>query len=212
MSIEALLTELITTTASHTAALATNTAILECVVAGQEAAIARHDAGGGTTTRTTRARKAATDTPPAGEAEQEPATEEPAVEVHALLADANGATQKNAKGEDEPAAAYRAGAFTRDQVKNEFIGWLGETSDADVRKERAGFVGAIAQHFGVKLPFAPEGGLTDEEQFKQTLFYLRRKREGLKVDFAVDYDFDSDPLADQTLDGDAADDGLDALG
>jgi hypothetical protein len=65
---------------------------------------------------------------------------------------------------------------------------------------RAAFVGEVAQHFGVQKPFDPTNGITDPEQLKQTLFFLRRKRDGLKVDFSADYDFDGDPLADQTLD------------
>ncbi len=214
-------------------ALNRNSDNLERVIAGQEAAMAKLEgATGGTSTRKPRqtaAEKkaaeeaAATPTPeaspapaatPAPEPATAPATAEPS---HPLLAKPNGETApvKNPKSgvtEDTPTANYRAADFSREQVKNEFIGWLGETDNADERKDRAAFVASIGQHFGVKKPFDPSEGLVDDEQRKQTLFFLRRKREGLKVDFAADYDFDADPLADQTQESESAEDDFDALG
>ncbi|MGN5375826.1 hypothetical protein [Sphingomonas hankookensis] len=221
----------------HTAALTRQSDLTERVIAGQEAAMAKLE-GGSTGARKPRetaaekkAREAAeaaaattggadtapsTSTPAAGE---KPVTTTPAAEpdpVHPLLASPNGEqvpvkNPKTGEMEDTPTANYRASDFSRDQVKNEFIGWLGDTTDADERKARAAFVAAIGQHFGVAKPFHPTEGLTDDDQRKQTLFFLRRKREGLAVDFSTDYDFDGDPLADQTVDA-AEDEVEDALG
>lgn len=204
-------------------ALNRNSDNLERVIAGQEAAMAKLEGATGTSTRRPRQTKAEKEAEAAaaasdGEIDAKPVEKTPEPKTaHPLLAKPNGETApvKNPKtgtNEDTPTANYRASDFSREQVKNEFIGWLGETDDPEVRKERAGFVGAIGQHFGVKQPFHPEDGLADDEQRKQTLFYLRRKREGLKVDFSTDYDFDADPLADQTEDSDSAEDGFDALG
>lgn len=210
------------------AAFDRNSDNLERVIAGQEAAMAKLEGATGGTTRKRRtaaeikadeaaaAAAAATDAPITGTtaAIEQPVTET-APAVHPLLAAPNAETikVKNAKTqveEDTPTANYRAADFSRNQVKSEFIGWLGETTDLEVRKERAAFVTAVGQHFGVKQPFHPTDGLADDDARKQTLFYLRRKREGLNVDFAAEYDFDGDPLADQTVD--ASEDDLDALG
>lgn len=220
--------------ADHTAALAANTAAVEKntehlarVIAGQEAAMAKLEGGAARPKRESAAEKkareaaealAGSSTTDQGGSTQSAAPEEPAgPDIHPLLVGAKHVTAKvvnpktNAE-EDTPTADYRAGDFSRDEVKNEFIGWLGETTDPEVRKERAQFVAAIGQHFGVKLPFHPTEGLTDDEQRKQTLFFLRRKREGLKVDFGAEYDFDGDPLADQSVEGEPATDDFDALG
>lgn len=209
---EELLTKLLSTAFSPLIeALNRNSSNLERVIAGQEAAMAKLEtAAGGATTRTRRSIKATDAVTTSDSANLGPNGEDvvpetkPAVTtaptVHTLLASANGETKKNAKNEDEPTGNYRAGEFSRQEVKNEFIGWLGDTTDANERKARAAFVGEVAQHFGVQKPFDPTNGITDPEQLKQTLFFLRRKRDGLKVDFSADYDFDGDPLADQTLD------------
>lgn len=212
---------LATATAPLMAALNRNSDNLERVIAGQEAAMAKLEGATGTTARKPR-QTAAEKAAAASNEETTPSTDTPAATeqplatggtTHPLLSVGNAETKKikNPKtgaDEDTPTANYRASDFSRDQVKNEFIGWLGETDDADVRKDRSGFVAAVGQHFGVKQPFHPTDGLTDDEQRKQTLFFLRRKREGLAVDFGVDYDFDADPLADQTV----ADEEEDALG
>lgn len=212
MSIDSKIAELLAGVAALTTATQANTAILERVVAGQEAAIAANAAGGATARkpRTPAKGSAATDadgSPAAGSSDNAAAGE-----PHVMLVAPNAETAKNDKGEDAPTTNYRAADFSRQEVKNEFIGWLGGTTDIDERKARAAFVGVIAEHFGVKQPFHPELGIQDEDQLKQTLFFLRRKREGLKVDFSADYNFEGDPLADQTVEGDAGDDTMDALG
>ncbi len=216
----------------HTAALTRQSDLTERVIAGQEAAMAKLEGGAAAAPRKPRetaaekkAREAAeaagttttaadttpsTSTPAAGEKPVVATTADPIEPVHPLLLTPNTETKpvKNPKTdamEDTPTANYRASDFTRDQVKNEFIGWLGDTTDPDERKRRAGFVAAIGQHFGVAKPFDPTNGLVDDEQRKQTLFFLRRQREGLKVDFGTDYDFDADPLADQTVEADEVD-------
>ncbi len=236
MSIETLLADLIASVSANTVAVLANNEHLTSVVAGQEAAMAKLDgASGGAVARKPRetaaakaAREAAEVTAATGTgeaapvvtpADQQPVQPAPVVEqavtqavtAHALLAKPNAEMKKNAKQEDEPTANYRASDFTRQEVKNEFIGWLGDTTEVDERKARAAFVGEVAQHFGVQKPFDPTSGISDPEQLKQTLFFLRRKREGLKVDFSADYNFDGDPLADQSTDA-AEDDGMDALG
>lgn len=198
-----LLAELLGTVAAPLIeALNRNSDNLERVIAGQEAAMAKLEgATGGIAARAPRKTKAEKDAEAAAATTDTPSTSTPAAAeepvaaptpepAHPLLAAPNGETKKNGKGEDEPTANYRASDFSRDQVKNEFIGWLGETTDADARKERAGFVGAIGQHFGVTKPFDPTNGLPGDDARKQTLFFLRRKRDGLPVNFSQDYDFD----------------------
>lgn len=193
---------------ANTAATEKNTGILEQVLAGQAAALAKLEGGSSTrTTRKTAAEKKAEEeaakagagaggAPTGGNAGSNTDTAVP----HPLLANPNGDTHKvkNKDGveEDAPTANFRAADFSRDQVKSEFVGWLGEVS-GDERKERQGFVKELGNHFGVAQIFAADGGL-DEEQRKQALFYLRRKREAMKVDFSADYNFDGDPLADLT--------------
>ena len=218
MSIEALLTDLIAGVSRLAVATETNSAHLERVIAGQEAAMAKLEGGAVSgTTRKPRQPKAA-DTPaaePAAAVESTPTTAAAAETPHPLLAAANPekAPKKNPRSgvtEDAPTKNYRAGDFSRDEVKNEFLGWLGENPDADEIKARQAFVVELGNYFGVKQVFAD--GALDEEQRKQALFYLRRKREGLKADFSAEYDFDGDPLADQSTDDASGGDGFDALG
>jgi hypothetical protein len=235
---EKILADLLSTAAAPlVAALTRNSDLLERVVAGQEAAMAKLEGVAGGAAKPTRARRATAeekppepvvnDTPPV--VEQGPTsttvtgnavvdgslTVEPATAAtHVLLATPNAETvkvknPKTGAEEDTPTAAYRASDFSRDQVKNEFIGWLGETTDMSERKTRSEFVTAIGQHFGVTKPFDPTNGLADDDARKQTLFFLRRKRAGLDVNFSADYDFDADPLA---ADNVADDSDIDPLG
>lgn len=197
MSLEAKIEEL-------TAALAANSALLERVVAGQQEALAKVEAGSaGTGGTRTRRKPASEETPPV--AAEEPASKPAAPAapaVHPLLATPNGEVKKSDKG-DVPTANYRAGTFGLQDVKNEFIGWMAEAAKPEDLTDRRDFVVALGNHFGVPNKLLhPTDGLKDEEQIKQALFYLRRKREGLKVDLGADYDFDGDPLADQSTDDD----------
>jgi hypothetical protein len=185
----------------------------ERLIAGQAAAMEKLEGGATATSgRKPRGSSSSSSSKPAEAAE--PVVAAPVVEtkpaVHVLLASPNASTKKNAKGEDEATGAYRAAAFTREELKNETIGWLGDTTDAAERKARMEFVKAMADHFGVKQLLAADGGISEPEQFKQALFYLRRKRAGLAVNFSQDYDFDADPLADTTPEPAAED--VDALG
>lgn len=225
MSMDKLIADLMSGVSALTEATMRNNELLERVVAGQEAAMAKLE-GGAAAPRKPRETAAEKKTREAAEAaaaatgttENPPAVEQvrdapPPENVHPLLAAANGekAPKVNArtqKTEDVPTGNYRAADFSRDEVKNEFIGWLGEKPEVDEIKARQAFVQELGAHFGVKQVFAD--GALDEEQRKQALFYLRRKREGLKADFSADYNFDGDPLDDQSADGE--DDGFDALG
>ena len=179
MSIEAVMTAL-------TEATEKNTAVLERVLAGQEAALAKLDqqSAGKTSTRTPRATKAAEEPAAATTTPAAPAAAEQT--VHPLLADANPAMNG-----DQPTPDFRAGDFSAGQVKSEFVGYMNSFTDPEERKATAGaFVAALGQNFGVKLPFHPTEGLRDDEQRKQALYYLRLKRAGHTVDFNAEYDFD----------------------
>lgn len=201
---------------ANTAAVNQNNALLERVVAGQTEALAKIGDGKPATAarkpRQTAAEKAAAEA--AGGDEQQQAAAEADVPSNFMLETAsNNETVETEKG-PSPTAAWRASDFSEAQVKGEFAGWISETTDPEARKERTDFVVAIAQHFGVKTPFGANG-VQDDEQRKQLLFFLRRKREGVAVDFSADYDFEGDPLQGSDGAGEPAadeDDGIDALG
>ncbi len=195
MSIDTKFDEVIAALTANTNATAANTAILERVVAGQESALAKLGADAPRAKRETAAEKKAREAAEkaAGGATTGNGTIPAADGPVMLTTPANNETKLNDKQQQEPTPAWRASDFSEAQVKGEFIGWLGDTSDADERKARAAFIASIAQNFGVAKPFGPEG-MKDDEQRQQALFYLRRHREGVPVDFAADYDFDDDPL------------------
>lgn len=163
MSIEAALADL-------TAAVQANSALLERVVAGQQAAMEKlADAKPATGTRTRKAKDE-----PAAATTEEPKTEAPA-----------------------PAAAAKlATALPRDadELKAFVSAWTGGTDDPEERKARVEFLKAIAQELGVEAKFAALAGA--EDGIKRTVFYISRKKEGLTVDFSADYDFDGDPAQD----------------
>lgn len=170
MSIEALMGDL-------TAALNKNSTLLERVIAGQEAAMAKLE-GSTAAPAARRTRKAAdapaTDAPAEGNESAPAATEQP-------VADAAAAS--------EPAAAA---TFTQDDLKAAAMGWRKAATEAKdeaaLKKQGELFLG-IAAHFGSPKLTGPESTLTSE-QIKQAVFFTKRAQAGLSVDFSADYDFD----------------------
>lgn len=157
MSIEQALAEL-------TSAVAANTAVLEKLEAGREAALAQLEQSA--SKPTTRSRKKATEEAPApAETPAPAATQEPAVTPTVSDDDLRAA-----------ATAYIKGA--------------GE--NADERKTRGANIKSITDHFGTKT-LVGETGVQDPEQKVQTLFYLNRFAAGLNVNFSAEYDFSGDP-------------------
>lgn len=158
----------------NTAATAKNNELLERVIAGQNAAIEKIEAPKATRKKA----DPATETPAAAAA-AEPTTETPA------------------------AAAEPTAEVTDDEVKAEALAWMADVDPAgaadpakkDVAKRTAcaDFFKAIVTHFGLNGTLTGPKAELNAEQRKQALFYLRRRRAGLSVDFNADYDFDGDP-------------------
>jgi len=204
-------------TRAKTEALKLNTATLERVLEGQAAALAKISAkDGGTETgapRETAAQKKKREAAEAAAAAGTTTTETPATttstdaaatattgttenqvvapEIAMLAVPQDNSTVDGPKG-PEPSGQWRAGDFSEQQVKGEFLGWLASAPDAEKRKEQSAFLMSIGQHFGVSKPFGPEGMKTDEQRQK-ALFFMRRKRANLPVDFKADYDFAGEP-------------------
>lgn len=167
MAIEELLTK-------HIAALDRNSDLLERVIAGQEAALAK--LGEAPKASTGRGKKAA---------EAPAASEQPAA---APLA----AEQPASDPPAEKPAAPSSEAPTQDKLKEVALAWRNENPDEAVIKAKGEFLVAMTAHFGAKGLTGPNG-LSDPEQLKQAIFYVRRKAAGLEVDFGAEYDFDGDP-------------------
>lgn len=106
------------------------------------------------------------DTPPATEKKVEPAAEEP-----------------------KKTAVFSLPS-TEAEMKAYVAAWTGATDDADERASRVDFLKALATHFGGK----GYGALVQsEETAKQAVFFIERKKLGLKVDLNAEYDFDGEP-------------------
>lgn len=80
--------------------------------------------------------------------------------------------------------------ITADQAKAAFGGWFAETDDEDERGNRRGFVEQIVGALGAKV------GDLDLAGRRKAIFFLRRKRAGVTVDFSAAYDFDGSPTQD----------------
>lgn len=170
MSIDTAIADLMKSVAGLTAALEVNTANLERVIAGQAAAMEKLEGTKATGTRTPRAKKE----------DATPKTEDaPKVE-------------EKPKNPDKPKAA--ALPKNADELKTFVSAWTGGTDDADERAARVQFLKDIAAELGVAPKFAELAGA--EDGIKKTVFYINRKKEGLKVDFGADYDLDGDPAQD----------------
>jgi hypothetical protein len=186
MSIETALAEL-------TAAVVANTAILEKLEAGREAALAQLEAKGETKTTRTRKPKASDDS--AGDA----AGNASGAEGASTGSQAGGAT-----------AAVKSTAPTADealvrQVATDYIKGAGD--NAEERKARAGNIKRITDHFGTAA-LAGDNGIKDAEQRAQAVFYLKRYDAGLEVNFSAEYDFTGDP----TQGAAEAEDSFDGIG
>lgn len=147
----------------NTAALERVAANQEKLIAGQQAAIEKIDAGKG-------------GKPPAAtKAADKTTTKETGKPAAKTVSDED---VKNA------AVAYMTAVTS---------GMSAEDAKAKKNGECKQVLSAILEHFGVggKLT-GPESKL-DADQRKQAKFYLDRKAAGLKVDLNADYDFDGDP-------------------
>lgn len=134
------------------------------LLAGQQNAIEKIEAGKPATTRTRKPKEK----PAAAEAEEKPAAAEAVVET--------------------PAAFFTVPA-TVDAFK-EYVGaWTGEVDkESPERAKRVDLLRAIASNFGVGAKF-PELF----PHVKEAVWYIERSKAGLPVDFKADVDFDSDP-------------------
>lgn len=92
---------------------------------------------------------------------------------------ASAATDKNA----QPVPAE----VSADQAKSAFGGWFAETDDEDERANRRAFVEQIVKALGAKV------GDLDLAGRRKAIFFLRRKRAGMDVDFSANFDFDGSP-------------------
>lgn len=146
------------------AAFDKNTAILERVVAGQEAALAKLD--GAKAPTTTRKKK---DEPAAGNGEPA-ATESPAVAA---------------------TTAYKAPVIAdADALKAHISAWTGGTEDTAERQRRVDLLKAIAAKFGV----APKFGELLPHASKAVFLVDRAKAMGVDaVDLKAQYDFAGHP-------------------
>lgn len=81
-------------------------------------------------------------------------------------------------------------AVTAEQAAAAFGAWFGETDEEGERANRRGFVEQIVGKLGARV------SELDPAKARQSVFYLRRKRAGLTVDFDAAYDFDGSPTQD----------------
>lgn len=156
----------------NTATTAKNNELLERVVAGQNAAIEKIEAP------KTQRKKAEPETPAAAPAAETPA--QPETKTPVATTD-----------------------VTDDELKAEALAWMADVDPAgaadptkkDVAKRTAcaDFFKAIVTNFGLNGTLTGPKAELDGEQRAQALFYIRRRRAGLPVDFNAEYDFDGDP-------------------
>lgn len=102
--------------------------------------------------------------------------------------------------EVKPAGPATSGPNISDDAMRAFVGgWLKSTEDKDEQAARGVQLKSVLEHFSASA-LVGDSGIQGEDERRQALFFITRFKEGLKVDFAADYDFDADPLAQ----GDAA--------
>lgn len=155
-----------------TDALKQNTATLERVIVGQQAALEKLE---GVKPATTRTRKPKEDAPAADDAAGN------APQEAAPTASATPAATPAAK----PAADARV--VTQDDLRKA----AGEAKAKDEAGTLA-LMKSLLSHFGSPKLVGPESTL-DADQLKQAEFYLKRLAAGCSVDLKADYDFDGDP-------------------
>lgn len=178
---------------ANTAATEKNNELLERVIAGQTAAIDKIEA------------------PKAARAKKSTETETPATTSAADTAP-DAATETVT-----PAASVEV---SDDDVKTVALAWMAAIDPAgaadpakkDLAKRTAcaDFFKAIVENFGLSGTLTGPKSELNAEQRAQALFYIRRKAEGLGVDFNADYDFAGDPAQGGVAEADAGDD--DGLG
>lgn len=78
-------------------------------------------------------------------------------------------------------------AVTGEQAAGAFGAWFKETDDEDERAVRRTFVEQIVESLGSKISELDDLGR------RKSIFFLRRKRAGMDVDFKAAYDFDGSP-------------------
>lgn len=181
MSLEAILAANTDALGAHTAALAANTAILERVVAGQQAALEKIDSGRPATPRAAPKKDAA----PAATTAQAAAATETAPVAAATSTPAASITTT------EPTVA--ASVVTDADLKSAATAWMDGKSQ-DERLDAVKKLNSVLEHFGLagsKIT-GPDSKL-DDDQRKQARFFVRRWAAGLEVNFSADYDFDGEP-------------------
>lgn len=81
-------------------------------------------------------------------------------------------------------------SVTAEQAATAFGAWFGETDEEGERATRRGFVEQIVGKLGGRV------SELEPAKARQAVFYLRRKRAGIEVDFGAAYDFDGSPTQD----------------
>lgn len=105
-----------------------------------------------------------------------------------------------------PAEVKPAGPDVSDDAMRAFVGgWLKSSDDKDEQAARGAQLKSVLEHFSASA-LVGDNGIKSEDERRQALFFITRFKEGLKVDFSADYDFDADPLSQGDVEpaGDAA--------
>jgi hypothetical protein len=184
MSIEQLL-------ADNTAALTRNSDLLERVIAGQEAAMEKLNAGGGSTRKPRGAKANETPADPVvAESNAGNSTGDAAGSADTASGAEGAAAASEPEVTTQTVADIAGGITTEAQMKEYVTGWTGSTEDADERGARVNLLKAIAGKLGVAPKFAdlvPHAA--------KTVFLIERAKAlgTAAVDVEAAYDFDADP-------------------
>lgn len=115
----------------------------------------------------------------------------PADKPYETTAERAAATDPAPAAADKNAQPVPAGV-TAEQAATAFGAWFGETDEEGERAKRRGFVEQIVAKLGGRV------SELEPAKARQAVFYLRRKRAGLDVDFEAAYDFDGSPTQELT--------------
>lgn len=185
MSIEALIADHTAQLGAMTEALKANTAILERVVAGQQAALEKIEGAKAPTARKPRAAAAPAAEAPAAEA---PAAEEPGKSPPEEPAATGSGADGAASASESPLSTLVSVASTGAEAMKAYVSsWTGEGTDEE-RATKVTNLKAIAAELNVGLKFAE---LVPHAE--KVVFYIERYKLGLPVDLKADYDFAGDP-------------------
>lgn len=157
-----------------TEAVNRNTASIDTLVAGRDAALAQLEKVAAEPKPATRSRKKAE-----------------SAEGNAAGSAEGGSTAESQAA--SPSSAPATPIVTDDALRaaaTEYVGGAGD--DQAERQARGKNIKAITDHFGTKT-LVGETGIQEDDQRAQALFYLKRFEAGLKVDFGAEYDFAGDP-------------------